>query len=317
MKKRFNLLYLLLIVLLLVPVKAFAAGSITTSVNSVNVEVGETATFNIVSDNAYGFWKITSGDATIATIDPATGDTGTESAGKVLEFPVKVKGIKVGKTTITIVTTAATVDTTPVKIDGTLTVTVNVVEKVTEYTVTFNTNGGSAVSSMKATSGNSITLPTPTKAGHTFGGWYEDSALTKAVSGTTYKPTADVTLYAKWTASSVKSYTVTFNANGGKGAPSTQTKEENKELVLSTTKPTKEKYEFIGWNTKKDGTGTNYQPGGKYTANSDVTLYAQWKETQNVDKNPNTGDSAIFIILAIALTLGGYSYWYTKKSKES
>ena len=112
-------------------------------------------------------------------------------------------------------------------------------------------------------------------------------------------------------------YKVTYDANGGINAPADQTKNENTTLTLSTTKPTKDKYEFVGWNTKKDGTGDNYSAGGAYTANANVTLYAQWKEVSNVTTNPNTGDSTIFIVLAIVITFGGYSYWYNKKAKEN
>ena len=45
----------------------------------------------------------------------------------------------------------------------------------------------------------SVTLPTPTKAGYAFAGWYQDDAFTSQVSGSTYTPTANTTLYAKWT----------------------------------------------------------------------------------------------------------------------
>ena len=47
-------------------------------------------------------------------------------------------------------------------------------------------------------------------------------------------------------------------------------------MTLSTETPTRDGYTFTGWNTKTDGTGTSYAPGDSYTANEDVTLYAQW-----------------------------------------
>ena len=53
-------------------------------------------------------------------------------------------------------------------------------------------------------------------------------------------------------------YTVTYDANGGKGAPNSQTKEALVELTLSSIKPTYEGYEFSGWNIQKDGKGTSY-----------------------------------------------------------
>ena len=77
-------------------------------------------------------------------------------------------------------------------------------------------------------------------------------------------------------------YTVTYNANGGTGAPGNQTKVHGQDLILSTSKPTRNEktwiccYVFSHWNTKADGTGTTYTPGQRYYANGNVTLYAQW-----------------------------------------
>jgi len=76
-------------------------------------------------------------------------------------------------------------------------------------------------------------------------------------------------------------YTVSYNANGGSGAPSSQTKNYKTTLTLSSTKPTRSGYTFKSWNTKADGTGTSYSPGAKYTSNANVTLYAQWSHTHS------------------------------------
>lgn len=75
-----------------------------------------------------------------------------------------------------------------------------VTPEVKKFTVTFNSNGGSTVAAIKVDEGGKITLPAnPTKADNTFGGWFTDSACTKAFDATA-AITADVTLYAKWTA---------------------------------------------------------------------------------------------------------------------
>lgn len=73
-------------------------------------------------------------------------------------------------------------------------------------------------------------------------------------------------------------YTVSYNANGGSGAPSSQTKSHGVALTLSSTKPTREGYTFSSWNTKSDGSGTSYSSSGNYTSNSSATLYAIWNE---------------------------------------
>lgn len=72
------------------------------------------------------------------------------------------------------------------------------------------------------------------------------------------------------------SYTVKYNANGGSGAPSAQTKWHDTALTLSTTKPTRSGYTFKGWATSSTATSATYSAGGSYTANSAVTLYAVW-----------------------------------------
>ena len=70
---------------------------------------------------------------------------------------------------------------------------------VSTYTLTFDTNGGSAIDKITKDSGTTIDLATykPTRAGYTFAGWFSDKALTKAV--TSVKLTANTTVYAKWT----------------------------------------------------------------------------------------------------------------------
>ena len=77
----------------------------------------------------------------------------------------------------------------------------------TSYTLTFDTNGGSAISKVSRSSGTTVDLTgyTPTRDGYTFDGWYSDSALTIKV--TSIKLTSNTTIYAKWTAKSDMSFT--------------------------------------------------------------------------------------------------------------
>ncbi|MFI3326828.1 MAG: InlB B-repeat-containing protein, partial [Clostridia bacterium] len=91
-------------------------------------------------------------------------------------------------------------------------------------------------------------------------------------------------------------YTVTYNANGGTGAPSSQTKTYDIDLVLSPIEPTKEGYSFSGWGTYSSDTSAAYYAGDTYTKNSDSTLYAIWEElptyTVTYDANGGTGEPA-------------------------
>lgn len=86
----------------------------------------------------------------------------------------------------------------------------------------------------------------------------------------------------KWSAEhsawipSLASHKVTYNANGGSGAPGEQTKWYGSILTLSSTVPTRTGYTFKGWSTSKDST-VEYAAGGKYGADENVTLYAVWQ----------------------------------------
>lgn len=73
----------------------------------------------------------------------------------------------------------------------------------------------------------------------------------------------------------VTKYKVTFDANGGTGAPQPQYKDKGIALTLSRTKPTRTGYTFDGWSITRNGT-VNYRPGSAYTTDKEATLYAVW-----------------------------------------
>lgn len=140
-----------------------------------------------------------------------------------------------------------------------------------------------------STSGGTVTLPTPTRSGWTFNGWYTaSSGGTKAGNaGASYRPASSITLYAQWTQST---WTVSYNANQGSGAPASQTKTQGVTLTLSSTVPTRTGYDFLGWSTSSTATTATYQPGGSYTADAAATLYAVWREkTYTITYNANGG----------------------------
>ena len=165
------------------------------------------------------------------------------------------------------------------------------------YYVLYNANSGDGStlpSNQIKRKGVSLTLSDviPKRDGYTFKGWNNNSVGT----GTTYQPGAeytdddDVTLFAQW--KKVNQYTITYNANNGSNAPDSQIKTEDVPLVLTTAIPTRNGFEFVGWNTQADGNGTSYQPGDKYTANSNITLYAKWVQIFTVSYNANGGSNA-------------------------
>lgn len=149
--------------------------------------------------------------------------------------------------------------------------------KGNEITITFDPNGGAG--SMEPMSvnpgvGNKLTGNTFTRENYTFTGWNtaaDGTGMTYA-DGATVNFSADTTLYAQWTQNPV----ITFNANGGEGTMGTQTVKPNEATALTANSFTRADYDFTGWNTAKDGTGTAYDDKANITTNENVTLYAQW-----------------------------------------
>lgn len=88
-------------------------------------------------------------------------------------------------------------------------------------------------------------------------------------------------------------YTIAYNANGGSGAPSSQTKYYGKNITLSSTKPTRTGYTFQGWGTSESDTSVDYAPEASYSSNAGITLYAIWKaNTFTVKYDANGGSGA-------------------------
>ena len=71
-------------------------------------------------------------------------------------------------------------------------------------------------------------------------------------------------------------HTVSYNANGGTGAPGSQKKIYGSNLTLSSARPTRDGYVFMGWATSSAGE-VSYMPGSTYGTDVDITLYAVWK----------------------------------------
>lgn len=109
---------------------------------------------------------------------------------------------------------------------------------------------------------------------------YRQSAVAGTIyqPGSTYSQDANMTLVAVWEKAPAATYTVTYDANGGEGAPASQVKTENVALTLSSVVPTRSGYTFLGWATSSTATSAQYLAGGNYTANANVTLYAVWEK---------------------------------------
>ena len=156
------------------------------------------------------------------------------------------------------------------------------------------------------------TSPTPQYYGHKFLGWaaniWEQDGRRLPETGY-YKPgqtvfglpDCNVLWWSQW---EPWKHTVKYDLRGGSGSFSNQTKTYGQSMWLHGGKPTRTGYTFTGWDTKADGSGTDYAPGAQYMPDQDggtVTLYAQWKgNNYTVDLNGTLDGKRIWGLDGIA-----------------
>ena len=158
----------------------------------------------------------------------------------------------------------------------------------TEYTITFDGNGGTpSVDSMTTTNRKLTSLPSASQSKHSFDGWYtEKSGGTKITTDTVFH--TNTTVYAHWTYIGggggynppVTYYTLRFETGGGSDIPSVQ-EAYNTYIDLTKYVPTWRGHTFIGWYTERS---LMNKVSGVYLT-KDMTVYAGWR----VDENPGTG----------------------------
>lgn len=151
----------------------------------------------------------------------------------------------------------------------------------TSKTVRFDANGGRVSPASKVVACSSSysntygTLPTPTRTGYEFDGWYtRESSGTKVDKNTAVGTNPPSTLYAHWIG---KKYTVTLDANGGTVGMKSRTATYGSEYPALPA-PTREGYSFDGWYTQKTG-GTKVDENTTVTTAANHTLYAHWHLT--------------------------------------
>lgn len=180
------------------------------------------------------------------------------------------------------------------------------------FTITFESNGGSAVAPILLSANESITLPNdPLKEGFNFKGWYSDQALITAYTFM-IMPEENITLYAKW----AEIITITFNSNGGSQIAAHT--DEFGARVSESSDPIREGYTFDGWYTDQDLTNIYI-----FTTMpvQNITLYAKWNPiTYTIIFETNDGsdvddinlDYQETIPIVIAPTKIGYEFvgWY-------
>ena len=254
-------------------IKPASTGSLSASSASVNIGANVTLTPSLTSNQTIN--DINSTTYSISPNSSASISTNTFTATKAGTYTVTA--------TITYNPDGYTSLTSTVSPNPTVTITVN------PWTITWDPNGGSVTPTSSTYDGaTTVSLPTPTRTGYNFDGWYTAASGGTKINdiGTTTKPTSDVTYYAHWTP---KTYTITLNANGGESNGSA-TATYNKNTVTNLTQPTRTDYRCNGYYTAASGgilvlntDGTlaknvsDYtDANGNWTKDNNATLHAQW-----------------------------------------
>ena len=214
------------------------------------------------------------------------------------------------------------------------TVTLYAVWKPNTYTVKFNANGGNGTMSNQSFTYNTakaLTANSFTRIGYTFLGWSTSSTATTAtytdkqsVKNLTSTNGGTVTLYAVW--SKKPTYTLSYNANGGSGAPASQTGFGT--FNISSTVPTRAGYTFVGWSSVYPSDIADFQPKEMIAIDANITLYAVWKpNTYTVKFNANGGTGtmsnqsftydAAKSLTANSFTRAGYTFVGWSKSSTA
>jgi uncharacterized repeat protein (TIGR02543 family) len=157
-------------------------------------------------------------------------------------------------------------------------VTLTVAPPPTTLTLIYDVQGGSVLSpatQMVTYAAAYGTLPTPTRAGYTFAGWWTGANGTgsEVTATTIVTVTANHTIYARWTANT---YNVSFDAQGGRATPMDKTVTFGQAYGTLLNAACRDGYTCTGWSTGPGGTGTEVTAQTIVSTAKDHTLYAKW-----------------------------------------
>jgi uncharacterized repeat protein (TIGR02543 family) len=142
---------------------------------------------------------------------------------------------------------------------------------INEYTISFNSNEGSSITSITQNFGTAVIAPmNPSREGYSFVRWYISDPEVAYVFGT--MPAANITLNALWNEIIGTSYDVIFDSNGGTSISSIIVSEGDLATIPNPA-PTKTGYTFVGWETENNDTWDFENDA----VNEDLTLYAVWQ----------------------------------------
>ncbi len=158
---------------------------------------------------------------------------------------------------------------------------------INSYTMSFNSEGGSAVTSVTQNYNTAVAQPdAPTKTGYTFAGWYTGAGGTGSAVTFPYTLTGNVTVYAKW---NINYYTMMFDSDGGTSV--TPVTQAYNTTVTEPTAPTNFGKTFGGWYTGLYGAGTKIS--FPYTLTGNITVHAKWSLNTYTLSFDSEGGSAV------------------------
>ena len=219
----------------------------------------------------YAKWKINQYRITFetnggSTIEPIIGNFGDNI--KIPENPTKLESEFLGWFSNVNLTQPSTIpDTIPAA-----NLTFYAKWSTNQYRITYETNGGSLISSQIFDFNSNINIPMASRLGHTFLGWFTDNQLTQSFSLSTM-PNYDITLYAKW---SINTYSINFVTNGG--LPIETITGNYNDPINIPDNPFREEAIFGGWFLDLDLTQKAIIPNTIPAL--DLTLYAKWTINQ-------------------------------------
>lgn len=283
-----------------IPAHGYVLGPNNVWANNNVLELGSTATLTVVTNETdYSYTLAYNANGGSGVPNQQTGSNTATSPSYTFAIPnttpTRTGHTFLGWSTSSSATSASYYPGGSITVTSSGTTTLYAVWKIITYTVGYNANGGTdAPISQTKTYGESLTLSSqkPTLPGYSFSSWNTkaDGTGTSYASGGTYTANAGVTLYAIWTSNS---RTMSYDANGGSGAPAAQTFISGSSVTLSNGKPTRTGHSFLGWSQNQAATTASYAAGGTYTFNDSVTLYAVWaRQTYTISFNANGGSGA-------------------------
>jgi uncharacterized repeat protein (TIGR02543 family) len=156
------------------------------------------------------------------------------------------------------------------------------------HTISFDSRGGTNHSPLtNLLSGNTITLPTPTKENYIFNGWF--SAIVDGVKygdgGSEYPVTTGLTMYAQWT----RVYRITFNSHGGTSAENITARADT---IVTLPTPSRTNFHFVGWFSAQNGGERFGNAAGEHLLVASATMHARWTQnTRTITFNTHGGDT--------------------------